>query len=36
MASFAGQHVALVSLFKHFSKDSEAEYKALMCSAGGS
>lgn len=28
--SFAGRHVALVTLFKHFSNDSEAEYKALM------
>lgn len=33
LASFAGRHVALVTLFKHFSKDSEAEYKALMRSA---
>jgi len=30
MSSFAGRHVALVTLFKHFTKDSEAEYKALM------
>jgi hypothetical protein len=30
LASFAGRHVALVTLFKHFTKDSEAEYKALM------
>lgn len=30
MASFAGRHVALVTLFKHFTKDTEAEYKALM------
>jgi hypothetical protein len=35
LASFAGRHVALVTLFKHFSKDSEAEYKALMRSAPG-
>jgi hypothetical protein len=31
--SFDGRHVAMVTLFKHFSKDSEAEYKALMVSA---
>jgi hypothetical protein len=35
LASFAGRHVALVTLFKHFSKDSEAEYKALMRAAPG-
>jgi hypothetical protein len=33
LASFAGRHVALVTLFKHFSKDSEAEYKALLAGA---
>jgi hypothetical protein len=31
LSSFAGRHVALVTLFKHFSKDaSEDEYNALM------
>jgi hypothetical protein len=35
LSSFAGRHVALVTLFKHFTKDSEAEYKALMRSAPG-
>lgn len=30
LGSFAGRHVALVTLFKHFTKDSEAEYQALM------
>jgi len=34
MSSFAGRHVALVTLFKHFTKDSEAEYKALMRATG--
>jgi hypothetical protein len=31
LSSFAGRHVALVTLFKHFSKEtSEEEYNALM------
>ena len=30
LSSFAGRHVALVTLFKHFTKDSEAEYAALV------
>lgn len=31
LSSFAGRHVAMVTLFKHFSKsNSENEYKALL------
>ncbi len=34
LGAFAGRHVALVTLFKHFTKDSEAEYKALLRAKG--
>lgn len=35
LTSFAGRHVALVTLFKHFTKDTEAEFKSLLRSTGG-